>query len=265
MQSFPLRLGASVAALIVVSVTQAAFAQTADTPLGKVCQRRGIYLKPHHFESLQGKPFKFDVETCLDGTAWSKLFNFHLQFDTKLANLQKSVDAFINTVTDTCENRSSQVKVTSVNVFTRPAVGSQQPVFATIGADAWQCSFPYIHADLKIDLHLALNTQNLRAIAYPTHVMVRPKNTVKDRFFVGWFHDRILNETTQQVQQLIDQYKDTLAENSNKIDLFKPVVKKLTVKTRDDVVAADLVLDARLPEKVVEDHSVVWIDYLKLK
>lgn len=264
----PSHLGVPVAlliALFLVATVPAAQAQSGNTPLAKTCQRRGIYLEPRHFATLQDKPFKFDVETCLDGTAWSKLFNFHLQFAGKLANLQKSVDAFINTVTDTCENRSSQVKVTSVDVYTQPARGAQQPIYATIGAEASQCGVPYINADLSIKLHLALNTQTLRMIAYEPDVTVRPKNEFWSWVLVNVFRTRILNEVKQQVQQLIDQYKDTLAENSNKIELFKPVVKRLTLKTAKDAVAADLVLDARLPQKVVEDQSVVWIDYLKLK
>lgn len=158
MWTIRIRSAELIAVLFVLSWTSATLAQQATTPLAQTCQQRGIFLGPHRFEKLLDKPFKLNVETCLDGTAWSDLFNFNLRFAAKLDNVQQSVDAFVNQQTNKCEGRDLSVKVTSLDVESQPAVREQQAMKLSISADMLQCSFPYVGAELSIDVPLALNT-----------------------------------------------------------------------------------------------------------
>lgn len=193
-----------VAALAVAAPFHVALSQPAKTPLARACQKVGIHVGPHRFETLQGKPFKLALETCLDGTAWTNLFNFNLRFDAKLDNVQDCVDAFINSKVNSCDGKDYAVIVKSLDVDSASPVKDQQNIALAFDAVATRCAFPKFTADLSVKVPLSLNICTLRV------VHGQPVVTIQKRGLVGWaavyipgLREYIAAQTVAQIERYL--------------------------------------------------------------
>lgn len=254
--------GLFVIALAVSVWSTGAVAQ--NSPLAAVCRKAGIYVGPQNFQQLQDKPFKLKLETCLDGTAWTNLFNFKLRFDAKLDRLQDTVDAFLNSTLDTCDGHDYSVKITSLDVDTEPPVKDQQHVTLAFDAKATRCSFPRFSVDVSVEVPLALNIYSLRII-YTEPVVTLPRGWSAYVVYIPGLKNYIVTQTVAQIDPYLKNYKDILADYRDRIELFRPVVKKLVISTDKNTVSANLALDARVPKRLVEEQSIAWVNYLQLK
>ncbi|RDV01887.1 hypothetical protein [Undibacter mobilis] len=254
-------------------VASGASAQTAGTPLAQACKQTGIYLKPYSFDTLMDKPFKLKLETCVDGTAWSNLFNFKLRFAGRLDEVSKSVDAFVNKPTAPCADGSNNyVKITSLTVRTEPAVGTQQPVYLDALADVTNCKPVSFDADMTVKVKFSLNINNLKMINYDPEISVKPKNVdsgwlrnIQNKFWVNLLRSSIVDKTKSELEKVLSAYRNVLADYREEITLFKPVVRSLEFRTDGDAILSDLRIDARLPQQVIEKQSIHLINMLQLK
>src|SRR6185312_471436 len=131
---------------------------------------------------------------------------------------------------------------------------------------ATHCKTPKFSTQVSVKVPLKLNIYTLRAINDPPEVEVQKKGVV------GWFASHvpplkryIASLTVAQIEPYLNDYKDILANQKDKIDLFRPVVKKLEIHTDNNTVTAKMRMDARVSKNVVEEHSVAWISQLQLK
>lgn len=250
-----------------------ASAQSAGTPLALACKQTGIYLKPYAFDTLMDKPFKLKLETCVDGTAWSNLFNFKLRFAGRLDDVRKSLDAFINKPTAPCADGSSNdIKITSLNVRTEPAVQTQQPVYLDVLADVTNCKPVRFDADMAVKVKFSLNINNLKMINYDPEISVKPKDVdsswrqnIQNKILVNLLRSSIIGKTKVKLDEVLSAYRNVLADYKEEITLFKPVVRSLEFRTDGDAILSDLRVDARLPQQVIEKQSVHLINMLQLK
>jgi hypothetical protein len=256
-------------AALMGSGCESAVAQT--TSLATACRKTGIYIGPRNFQTLQDKPFKLSAEGCLDGTAWSSLFNFKIRLKAKLDDIQSTVEEFLNKDYNTCTGRDVAVRVTSLDVDSKPAVKEQQDMILSAAADLLQCSGARVAAQMTVEVPFKLNTQTLRVIYEKPQIEVWAKRSGnrlvrwKDTAVVWLFRDRIRKDIAAQVEPLLEKYKNFLAENRDKIQAFQLVVKTLDIRTQDNAVSANVMLNARMPKRVVEEQTVVWINDLHLK